>query len=297
MITDSGENPEFLLFNEQRKGVNEKMKNKKGLIIGAVALIVLIAAFLVIYNIAKPKPSSGNGGQSTQQAASDTAVNDTDNSGAADTSEADPEAGSKNITIEVKSADGSTTSYSVSTDADYLRQAMDEAEGLTYSGTESEYGMMVEVVNGEQAIYAEDNAYWAFYVNGEYGQYGIDSQPVEDGATYSIVYESAEAFADTEGSKHIIIEVTGSDGNTVTYEVATDAEFLRQAMDEAEGLTYDGTESDFGMMVETVNGEQAIYAEDNAYWAFYVDGEYGQYGIDSQPVEDGVTYSIVYEAA
>ena len=81
------------------------------------------------------------------------------------------------------------------------------------------------------------------------------------------------------------------------YEVATDAEFLRQAMDEAEGLTYDGTESDFGMMVETVNGEQAIYAEDNAYWAFYVDGEYGQYGIDSQPVEDGVTYSIVYEAA
>ena len=273
------------------------MKNKKGLIIGAVALIVLIAAFLVIYNIAKPKPSSGNGGQNTQQEVSDTAVNDTDNSGAADTSEADPEAGSKNITIEVKSADGSTTSYSVSTDADYLRQAMDEAEGLTYSGTESEYGMMVEVVNGEQAIYAEDNAYWAFYVNGEYGQYGIDSQPVEDGATYSIVYESAEAFADTEGSKHIIIEVTGSDGNTVTYEVATDAEFLRQAMDEAEGLTYDGTESDFGMMVETVNGEQAIYAEDNAYWAFYVDGEYGQYGIDSQPVEDGVTYSIVYEAA
>ncbi len=297
MITDSGENPEFLLFNEQRKGVNEKMKNKKGLIIGAVALVVLIAAFLVIYNIAKPKPSSGNDGQNTQQAASDTAVSDTDNSGAADTSEAAPEAGSKNITIEVKSADGSTTSYSVSTNADYLRQAMDEAEGLTYSGTESEYGMMVEVVNGEQAIYAEDNAYWAFYVNGEYGQYGIDSQPVEDGATYSIVYESAEAFADTEGSKHIIIEVTGSDGNTVTYEVATDAEFLRQAMDETEGLTYDGTESDFGMMVETVNGEQAIYAEDNAYWAFYVDGEYGQYGIDSQPVEDGVTYSIVYEAA
>ena len=80
-------------------------------------------------------------------------------------------------------------------------------------------------------------------------------------------------------------------------ELATDAEYLRQAMDEADGLTYSGTESDFGMMVEVVNGEQAIYAEDNAYWAFYVDGEYGQYGIDSQPVEDGVTYSIVYEAA
>ncbi len=68
---------------------------------------------------------------------------------------------------------------------------MDEAEGLTYSGTDSEYGMMVEVVNGEQAIYSEDNAYWAFYVDGEYGQYGIDSQPVDDGVTYSIVYEAA----------------------------------------------------------------------------------------------------------
>ena len=68
---------------------------------------------------------------------------------------------------------------------------MDEAEGLTYEGSDSEYGMMVEVVNGEQAIYAEDNAYWAFYVNGEYGNYGVDSQPVTDGDTYSIVYEAA----------------------------------------------------------------------------------------------------------
>jgi len=273
------------------------MEKKKGLIIGVAALAALVVVFLIVYNINKPKPSSGSS-SSNQQTVADNSGSDSnaDNStegGNTDTTAA----GSKNITIEVKDSDGNVTSYAVSTDADYLRQAMDEADGLTYSGTESDWGMMVEVVNGEQAIYAEDNAYWAFYVNGEYGQYGIDSQPVNDGDTYSIVYEPAEVIAEPEGSKHIVIEVTGSDGNTVTYEVATDADFLRQAMDEAEGLTYDGTESDWGMMVETVNGEQAIYAEDNAYWAFYVDGEYGQYGIDSQPVEDGVTYSIVYEAA
>ena len=273
------------------------MEKKKGLIIGVAALVALVVVFLIVYNINKPKPSSGNT-SSNQQTVADNSGSDSnaDNStegGNTDTTAA----GSKNITIEVKDSDGNVTSYAVSTDADYLRQAMDEADGLTYSGTESDWGMMVETVNGEQAIYAEDNAYWAFYVNGEYGQYGIDSQPVNDGDTYSIVYEPAEVIAEPEGSKHIVIEVTGSDGNTVTYEVATDADFLRQAMDEAEGLTYDGIESDWGMMVETVNGEQAIYAEDNAYWAFYVDGEYGQYGIDSQPVEDGVTYSIVYEAA
>ena len=50
---------------------------------------------------------------------------------------------------------------------------------------------MVEVVNGEQAIYAEDNAYWALYVNGEYGQYSANQQPVTDGDTYTWTYEKA----------------------------------------------------------------------------------------------------------
>ena len=167
------------------------MEKKKGLIIGVAALVALVVVFLIVYNINKPKPSSGNT-SSNQQTVADNSGSDSnaDNStegGNTDTTAA----GSKNITIEVKDSDGNVTSYAVSTDADYLRQAMDEADGLTYSGTESDWGMMVETVNGEQAIYAEDNAYWAFYVDGEYGQYGIDSQPVEDGVTYSIVYEAA----------------------------------------------------------------------------------------------------------
>ena len=134
------------------------MKNKKtGIIIGVVALVALIAVLAVVFFFNRPTAAAGG----------------------------------KNITIEVTGSEGTTTSYEVSTDAEFLRQAMDETEGLTYSGPESEFGMMVEVVNGEQAIYADDNAYWAFYVNGEYGNYGIDSQPVTDGDTYSIVYEAA----------------------------------------------------------------------------------------------------------
>lgn len=137
-------------------------KKKRNLLIGLAAFVALIAIVLVIFNNYKPQ--------------------------------AQPEVtneGSKNIIIEVKDSEGNVTTYEVTTDAEFLRQAMDEAEGLTYDGSDSEFGMMVEVVNGEQAIYAEDNAYWAFYVNGEYGQYGIDSQPVTDGDTYSIVYEAA----------------------------------------------------------------------------------------------------------
>ena len=64
--------------------------------------------------------------------------------------------------------------------------------GFSYAGTDSEYGLMVEYVNEERADYAQDGAYWALYVNGEYGQYGADSQPVADGETYSWVYESAQ---------------------------------------------------------------------------------------------------------
>ena len=78
------------------------------------------------------------------------------------------------------------------TDAEYLRQAMEEADGLTFSGAESEYGMMVDTVNGERADYSLDGAYWSFYVNGEYCNYGIDTQPVLDGDAFAITYTLAQ---------------------------------------------------------------------------------------------------------
>lgn len=100
-----------------------------------------------------------------------------------------------------------------------------------------------------------------------------------------------------EGSKEITIDVVDSARQTTTYELRTDAEYLRQAMEEAEGLTFDGQESEYGMMVDTVNGERADYTLDGAYWSFYVNGEYCNYGIDSQPVLDGDRFSIEYTTA
>lgn len=95
----------------------------------------------------------------------------------------------------------------------------------------------------------------------------------------------------------IEIEVIGSDGKSTLYELSTDAKYLSQAMEEADGLTFEGTDGMYGLMLEKVNGEQAIYEQDGAYWSILVDGEYGMYGIDSQPVEDGVRYSLVYTLA
>ena len=101
---------------------------------------------------------------------------------------AKPVAGSKNVTISVVNSKAETTTYTLKTDAEYLRQAMDEAEGLTYSGTEGAYGLMIDTVNGETADYSVDASYWSFNVNGEYCNYGIDQQPVNDGDAFSIVY-------------------------------------------------------------------------------------------------------------
>lgn len=129
-------------------------KSNKKLVIGAVALVALIAVFAIIY--------VAFGAKSVE--------------------------GSKRITISVVNKAQETTTYELQTDAEVLRQAMEEAEGLTFSGSEGDYGIMIDTVNGETADYSSD-AYWSFYVNDGYCNYGIESQPVADGDAFKIVYE------------------------------------------------------------------------------------------------------------
>ena len=112
-------------------------------------------------------------------------------------------------------------------------------------------------------------------------------------AILAVVYSTFGAKP-VKGSKEITIEVVNKATESTVYEVATDAEFLRQAMEEAEGLTFSGTESEYGLMIDTVNDVTASFEENGAYWSFYVDGEYCNYGIDTQPVEDGQAFEIVY---
>jgi len=100
-----------------------------------------------------------------------------------------------------------------------------------------------------------------------------------------------------EGSKEITIEVVNNKQELVTYELKTDAEYLRQAMEEAEGLTFSGTESQYGLMVESVNGVVADYNVDGGYWSFYVNDDYCMSGIDTQPVYDGDVFLIKYETS
>ena len=73
-----------------------------------------------------------------------------------------------------------------------LVDAMNDAEGLSFEGEDGIYGLSVSIVNGVRADYTLDGAYWAFYVDGEYCNYGVSEQPVEDGDNFSIVYTVAQ---------------------------------------------------------------------------------------------------------
>lgn len=101
-----------------------------------------------------------------------------------------------------------------------------------------------------------------------------------------------------EGSKSVTVEVVNDEGAVKTYSAKTDAEYFRGVMDELKAstdFTYEGNESDFGLYITSVNGLEAVYDDNGAYWALYINGEYGQYGADQQPVTDGDTYRLAYE--
>lgn len=94
-----------------------------------------------------------------------------------------------------------------------------------------------------------------------------------------------------EGSKSVTIEIVQADGNTKTYNVKTDEEYLDKVL-VAEGLIEES--NIVSGMFDTVLGETASWEKDQAYWAFYINGEYATAGICDTVVEDGVTYKLVY---
>jgi predicted small lipoprotein YifL len=92
--------------------------------------------------------------------------------------------------------------------------------------------------------------------------------------------------------KSFVFEVTDLDGTKKEFEVNYDTE---KTVGEAlvnEGLI-SGEKGQYGLMVDTVDGQRYDYNEDGAYWAFNINGEYAMTGVDSTPIKDGEVYSFV----
>ncbi len=127
------------------------MKNKK-LIVGlAVVAAVLIAVFSAIMIIAKPKTNEG----------------------------------AKNIEVTVVFKDETSKEFKISTDAEYLADALFEEELVT----EAEYmaGYYTEI-NGVKADFSADQSWWCVTKDGEMTSVGMNEQVIADGDEFEITY-------------------------------------------------------------------------------------------------------------
>lgn len=127
------------------------MKNKK-LIIASVVLVAVIALMAGLYFATRP----------------------------------DPVAGGKDITITVVHGDGSEKVFSYATDAEYLGDVL-VSEQLV-NGEMGQYGLYFDTVDGEQAVWETDQAYWSILIGEEYATVGADGIVLTDGGAYSLVY-------------------------------------------------------------------------------------------------------------
>ena len=91
--------------------------------------------------------------------------------------------GAKSFTMEVVDKDGGKVTFTVKTDADTVGKALLD-QGVI-AGEDSSYGLYVKTGNGITLDYDTDGMYWAFYINGEYAQTGVDATGVENGAVYA----------------------------------------------------------------------------------------------------------------
>lgn len=132
-----------------------KIKDNKKSIIAVIVLVTLMVAALVVYMFYGQKPSSG----------------------------------SKSITLSIVYMDDSRDDYELRTDEEYLLDAANKIDGLTIEGHNDGSYFYMDAINGVSADYDADGAYWAIYVDGTYGTYGIKDQPIADGVAYEIRYE------------------------------------------------------------------------------------------------------------
>ena len=127
------------------------MKNKK-LLVAVLVLIVVIGALFGLYTATRPETAEG----------------------------------AKTVTVTVVHADGSGKDFIYHTDEEYLGPVLME-EGLVV-GEVGPYGLMISAVDGEEAVWDTNNAYWALFVGEEYATSGADTTPVYDGSTFKLEY-------------------------------------------------------------------------------------------------------------
>lgn len=148
------------------------MKNKAFIQSSVIVLFaVLIAATVLLCGCTTNQPDESD--RSTSSSTKSTAA-------------ADPQAvgkGETSFAFTVTFLDGTSKHYTVRTDKTTVGAALLEV-GLI-AGSDSQYGLMVESVDGVKLDYTADKAYWAFYVDGAYAMSGVDTTAIENDKAYA----------------------------------------------------------------------------------------------------------------
>ena len=96
-----------------------------------------------------------------------------------------------------------------------------------------------------------------------------------------------------EGKTQFDFSVTDTDGNETQFDVHTDKTTVGDALEELDIIS--GDQSEYGLYVKTVNGITLDFDKDGYYWAFYINGEYAQSGVDSTDIKEGEAYAFKAE--
>lgn len=126
------------------------MKNKK-LLIAAIALVAVVALFLTVYFVTRPTGTEGT----------------------------------KTFYLTVVHSDGTAEAFTITSTEEFLAPALIHEGIITDEGVETG---MYNTVDGETANWDPDQAYWSFYVNGEYAIEGLNTTPIVDGDDYKLEY-------------------------------------------------------------------------------------------------------------
>lgn len=149
-------------------------KNTKVIVISVCVLVVLIAAFALIYALGSPNPNRDAQNADTTANTSDTTAETPENL--------------KHITLKVVFEDGSEQIFEASTEGNSLRDALESVEGLV-KGDDGQYGLFVTEVAGVVADSAKQQ-WWCFTRGGETLFTGVDDTAIADGETYEITLKT-----------------------------------------------------------------------------------------------------------
>lgn len=98
-----------------------------------------------------------------------------------------------------------------------------------------------------------------------------------------------------DGEKNFTVEVVHKDGTEKKFQYSTDEKYLGPAL--LEEKLIEGSSGQYGLYVESVDGEKAEYGNDQAYWKLQINGVDAQAGADSTPVEEDALYTWTYTVA